>query len=382
MLAPQRLLLSLVMILVCVALSVQSLTIAGCGEANSATSGPTVDRTELPTDDELLRELDDALDITFARELDIDDHAAWQILHGALAFGRDFQVNYKGKRDSAVDHILNGGSMRGWTVQQGFELPATNDTSNSEKRYGLRALLAEGSKAGQGHADQWFAVLAQCELPPDQTIKVGDQTYTMEDYLRQVQLEVHKNQLQEYSWSLIGLTTYLDTDARWEDVDGGHWSIEKLVEIEAEHEIGDGACGGTHRLIGLSMALNRRIAQGKDLSGAWHLADDRVRVAIENARKFQNSDGSFSSHYVLRPGTSPDLAQNLGTTGHVLEFLAISMTVEDLQKPWVKRAVLNLCDLFRKTKSLPLECGALYHAAHGLELYRQRVFGKRDYVTQ
>ena len=38
-----------------------------------------------------------------------------------------------------------------------------------------------------------------------------------------------------------------------------------------------------------------------------------------------------------------------------------------------------MCDLFRKTEKLPLECGALYHAAHGLVLYRERVFGPHDW---
>ena len=30
-----------------------------------------------------------------------------------------------------------------------------------------------------------------------------------------------------------------------------------------------------------------------------------------------------------------------------------------------------------RTRELDLECGALYHAAHGLVLYRERVWGER-----
>ena len=78
------------------------------------------------------------------------------------------------------------------------------------------------------------------------------------------------------------------------------------------------------------------------------------------------------------PGSSPDLAQNLGTTGHILEFLALALTDEQLKEPWVRRAAANLCDLFRRTRNVPLECGALYHAAHGLVLYRSRMFGPRS----
>ena len=42
-------------------------------------------------------------------------------------------------------------------------------------------------------------------------------------------------------------------------------------------------------------------------------------------------------------------------------------------------AVYFLCGVFEKTKSIDLECGALYHAAHALARYRQRRFGPKDY---
>jgi hypothetical protein len=37
-----------------------------------------------------------------------------------------------------------------------------------------------------------------------------------------------------------------------------------------------------------------------------------------------------------------------------------------------------VADIFVKTKDIPLECGALYHAAHGLVLYRARIFEPLD----
>ena len=129
------------------------------------------------------------------------------------------------------------------------------------------------------------------------------------------------------------------------------------------------------------MALNRHLAAGGKIEGAWQLADDRIQEAIGQARQYQNPDGSFSTNYFQRPGSSPDLAQNLGTTGHILEFLTLAMKDDQLDHPWIKRAVANMCDLFRRTRDVPLECGALYHAAHGLVLYRMRVFGPRSYAT-
>jgi hypothetical protein len=264
--------------------------------------------------------------------------------------------------------------MRGWTVQPGIVLDPETD------RRGLVAVVESGTKQGQGHADQWLAVLSQCDLEPTQVLRVGDREFTMADFVAQVQWDCPRNLQREFSWTLIGLTTYLPTTATWQAGDGQTWSIEQLVEIETEQPLATSACGGTHRLIGLAMTLNRHLADGGTLEGVWAAASEKIAAGIAAARRYQNPDGSFSSNYFERIGKSADLAQDLGATGHVLEFLVIAMTDEQLAEPWVTRGVLHLCNLFRKTRSVPLECGALYHAAHGLALYRQRVFGDRTYA--
>ena len=324
--------------------------------------------------DKLLAQLDETLESTFHRRLNLEEHAAWQILHGALAYQQEFLVekNPGGERVPAVSHLLGGGRMNGWTTE-----PGKLDEESGTR--GLRAVLEAGTKAGQGHADQWLAVLSQCDLAATQPILVDGDTYTMSDYVRQVQWDIARNLNREYSWTLIGLTTYLPTDASWVAEDGRTWSIEQLVQLELEQELASSACGGSHRLIGLAMALNRHLAEGGELNGVWERADAQIQQAISDAHRLQNADGSFSTNYFARPGHSPDLAQNLGTTGHTLEFLALAMTDEQLKQPWVQRAVSNLCELFASTRNVALECGKLYHAAHGLALYRQRVFGQRSY---
>ncbi len=46
---------------------------------------------------------------------------------------------------------------------------------------------------------------------------------------------------------------------------------------------------------------------------------------------------------------------------------------ERLAEPWVGRAVERLVSLMEQTADLDVECGGLYHAAHGLALYRHRI---------
>jgi hypothetical protein len=115
------------------------------------------------------------------------------------------------------------------------------------------------------------------------------------------------------------------------------------------------------------------------LEGVWGQLDERIRDCIAKAKEFQNPDGSLSSNYFTRPGKSADLSVCLGSAGHVMEFLATAMEKEELQEPWAKRAVLDVCKLFRKTKPVDVECGALFHAAHALVLYREKVFGPRKF---
>jgi hypothetical protein len=206
---------------------------------------------------------------------------------------------------------------------------------------------------------------------------VDGATYDLEDLVRQVEWDVPRNATQEYSWTLMGLTTYRPSHYQWTASDGQAWSIARLVEIEAGQDLNTSACGGSHRLVGLTLAVNRHLTQGGKLEGAWKLADERIQQAIATAREYQNPDGSFSANYFQRPGIAPDLAQALGTTGHTLEFLVLALDEQQVREEWVRRAAAFLASAFQRTQHVSLECGALYHAAHGLVLYRQRLFGPR-----
>jgi len=53
--------------------------------------------------------------------------------------------------------------------------------------------------------------------------------------------------------------------------------------------------------------------------------------------------------------------------------LAAALDDERLTEPWVTRAADRLVTLLEQTADVDVECGALYHAAHGLLLYRDRV---------
>ena len=345
--------------------------IAGCSGSDGESIADSSRLALVPTDEQLRLRLENVLDWNCEnRHLNLRDHAAWQVMHGVLAYQQRFLIETEpgGERKPAVNYLLTGGEMKGWNLEPGVVL------DNTTGRRGIRAILEAGSKTGQGHEEQWLAKLVPCNLPPSTRIVVDGRPHTLADFVDQVCWDVPRNSLREYSWTLIAITAYLPTSARWMASDGREWSVEELVRIEAEQDIATAACGGTHRLGGLAIALNRHLSQGGKVTGIWKAADDKIQAAIQLAKEHQNPDGSFSSNYLQHGGKSADLTQNIAVSGHVLELLGLAMTDQQIREPWVKLAAAHLCDVCEKTYAVPLDCGGLYHAMRGLDLYLKRRF--------
>lgn len=326
------------------------------------------------TPDQIRDRLDEVIGFTLkGRILSTAKHAAWQIVHGILAYGPEYEVEHEGKVVRTIDFLCNGGKIVGWNFKEGDVL------DEATGRRGLVALVEPGTKTGQGHWDQWLGYMATWELPLEHKIVVDGKDHTLRDYAEQIRLDVHKNAEHEFSWTLMCLSTYFSTTEKWKSSDGSEWELGDLLGFEVDNDLGDGPCGGSHRMTGITMAVQNHLKQGGKLEGNWAKADQFIKRAQKSAQDFQNPDGFFSTNYFLRGGETPEIAQNIGTSGHVFEFLAFSLPKERLLEPWMQNAMAAMCDLLEQTKELDIECGALYHAVHGLVVYRERLFGKRLY---
>jgi len=291
-------------------------------------------------------------------------HGAWQVVHGILAFGPEFPLAHDGEVGPALDYLLGGGPLTGWKLRPGER--------------GVVAVVEEGSTTGQGHPDQWIGYLSQCGLsgvPLDTKLVVGGRDHTLADLLTQAQHDIRPGQ--EATWTLMALAAHVPPDASWEAADGTTWTIEQIVQMEADADLSTSACGGAHRLTALAVALAAHRAARTNpegpLTGGWAAAAERLADAIDRARRFQQPDGGFSTHFFDRPGTSPDVFARLGATGHIFELLAIALDDDELAAPWVTRAAERLLVLLEQTHDVDVECGGLYHAIHGLSLYNRRV---------
>ena len=349
-------------------LACAALAFGGCGGENRPAPLPGV--AVSAAGDEFCRRIDAVLRHTRdQRLLDAGVHGAWQVVHGILAFGPDFPLAAKGGTTPALGYLLDGGSLMGWKLRPGTP--------------GVVALVEEGSTMGQGHPDQWLGYLSQCGvsvgdgrlaggIPLDTPLVVGGRKFTVADLLAQAQHDIRAGQ--EATWTLMALSAWLPPDAMWTAGDGERWTTERVVKMEAAADIPSAACGGAHRLYGLAAAVDaHRRATGEPPTGGWADAAHVVDASLERARRFQQPDVSFAVRPFERPGTSPDVFDRLSATGHVLEVLAVSLDDERLAEPWVRRAAERLVSLMEQTADLDVECGGLYHAAHGLALYRSRI---------
>ena len=136
----------------------------GCGSEPAEKSSKVTNTTSDVPDKQLQDMVDDALRHTFnERQLNLDVNAAWQILHGALPFGMRFEVQNGDTSVPAMQWVLDGNQMKGWTLRHGSkDLPGG--------RRGLKMVMEPGTKTGQGHEDQWLAVMSQCGLPKEEKI--------------------------------------------------------------------------------------------------------------------------------------------------------------------------------------------------------------------
>src|SRR5690606_4430410 len=138
---------------------------------------------------------------------------------------------------------------------------------------------------------------------------------------------------------LIGLMHYLSSDSNWVNDQGMQWSIPKLVSEELSQPIRGAACGGTHRLSGLTLAYKTRIRRNEPVDGEYLRAQRFVSQYQQYAYRMQNSDGSFSTQWFQGRGNENSVDRKLKTTGHILEWLLYASTEKELHHVRTTRAV-------------------------------------------
>ena len=245
--------------------------------------------------------------------------------------------------------------------------------------------------AYQGHQDQFIAEMAQWGISINHKFIVKGKEYTYEDFLRHAKACASLKTGQELSWAILCLGQYYGTDISWTNSAGEKLQYEDLVRYELEQPVVGAACGGTHRLFGLTWAYRLHMrsppsplplspAAGErgwgegEKTSVWQDIEKKSAEYKQRAREMQNSDGSLSTDYFEKRADERDMSRRMNTTGHMFEWLALALSDDELKEPWVENAANALTMMFFDIQDKPMETGTLYHAMHGLLIYYARVY--------
>lgn len=312
----------------------------------------------LPQTARLRPRIDTALNYYLLKPESNVERSPWAVFHAILPFGSETTLRADGRTVSAINWMCFNGSCRG----QRIFIPQKNGSFQPAVGAGV-----------QGHDGQFLAILAQSRVPANYPLQVGRKRYTLEDL---IDYEMRTCQAKtELTFKLISLSHYLVNDATWINDKGEQWSIERLVEEELAQPIIGSACGGTHRLMGLSYALKQRKAAGLPIDGHYARAEVFLADFIDYAWTLQNPDGSFSTEWFEGRGNKQDMQRKLQTTGHIVEWLVYTLPDEELQSPRLLRSIEFLTYCLVEQRQTDWKIGPRSHALHALAMYQERLFG-------
>ncbi len=305
----------------------------------------------------------DVLAIYSEKQLNTAQHSPWEIMHRMVAFGIPTEIRRdvpEGDHVNAIGWLLWGGRGNGQPL-----LVLSNGRPSGRVGPGV-----------QGHPAQFLGMLAQSEVSPASPFKLDGKSFTVADLIEQEKLDCSTNM--ELTFKLIALSYYVKSDETWTSQDGQKWSISRLIQEEIKQPLRTGACGGTHRLYGLSSAYLFRAKHGLPIDGEFQRAATYIRdYQRYTLAALQNPDGSLSTDWFNKPANAADPARKLQTTGHMLEWLVWSLPDEQLRDPRVVKSVDFIATTLADQPNHDWSVGPLGHALHALAIYDKRIHGLR-----
>ncbi len=306
----------------------------------------------------LLTKVRRVLDFYQRQLLDTRGNNCWELMHSIVAYGVHSQVRQGGPRGPAVNSIA-------WLCSGA----ACNGNSLIYIDRG-RVTAAKGPPV-QGHHGQFLAILAQSKVMASYQILVGGREFTVADLVATEKRDCSSDM--ELTFKLISFAHYLDSDETWLNARGEEWSIPRLIREEIRSPINGTPCGGTHRLMGLSYAVQERQRQGLPIDGEFLRAKTYIDDFHRYTFRLQNRDGSFSTEWFKRRAAREDLERRLQTSGHILEWLTYSLPESTIDEPQYMQAVAYLAGILDAGRGRKWSVGPLGHGLHALALYEERM---------
>jgi len=326
------------------------------------TTGPTpvpAETDSVTTGDPLLEKVQQAIAITTRRQLIVGDHSPWQVVHGILALRQEMKMKLPGGGEiSGIDWMASGALWKGESIFQVTPFGGRGHPFSAKWQF-------------EGHPTQFLGYMCEADMPLDFEFQAGPKKITIADIINDAKMQVTEGP--EVTWTLWALSHYIGSNEEWTNAKGEPWSLERMVKIEHQQSVLNGACGGTHGLYALAYSRNKRMAQKLPLTGYWVYGDMKVKRYIQEAKALQNQDGSFSSAYFKGRENAREFEKRIPANGHMLEFLMCALPESELKQTWVRRGVESVAQDLIDNRRTPCDCGPLFHALHALKMYNFRV---------
>ncbi len=341
--------------------AVSAIPTAASAAQSAKTEKPNAKPT-LPRDlAALSQKVDHVLAVYSEKHLNSGQHSPWEIMHRLVAFGIPTEIRRDapdGPRVNAIGWLLWGGRANGMPL-----LVTSGGAPTGRVGPGL-----------QGHPGQFLGMLAQSGVSADSPFQLDGKQFTVADLIEQEKLDCNTHI--ELTFKLIALSYYLRSDETWRSRDGEQWSVGRLAKEEIQLPLRNAACGGTHRLFGLSSSFIYRAKRGQPIDGEFAVAQKYIRdYQRYTLYRLQNPDGSLSTDWFERPANASDIARKIQTTGHMLEWLVFSLPQDELRDPKVVKSVEFIASTLDENPNRDWSVGPLGHALHALVIYNKRAFG-------
>ena len=217
-----------------------------------------------------------------------------------------------------------------------------------------------------------LAILSLCEVPVEYPIYADGRKFSVGDLVRREMADCRSGE--ELTFTLIALSHYLSTDARWVSHDGEDWDIARLIREELSQPVVGSACGGTHRLMALAHALRHRRHEGLPIDGQWKRAETFLQDFERYAYRLQNRDGSMSTDWFEGRQDNGDVDRKIQTTGHIVEWLLTITPDARLHDRRLNAAVAFLSRALNEEPDRDWSIGPKGHALRSLAMYYERVY--------
>jgi len=306
----------------------------------------------------------------YNRPLSTQTNPPGALIHFCMAYGRGAEV----RTDAKSTKMVNAIGALCWNYPCGGRYLINSDGSQFIPRigYGL-----------QSRHGELLAMLAMTGVSPEYEIRVGEVRGTVADLVRWEQLDIRSGH--DLSSATIGLAHYLPDDATWQNSLGETWSLDRLAAEELDREVDVTGPAAVDRLIGLASVVKRGRKLGLPLSGRYAQVEQYLDSFHDHALKLQNADGTWHPGFFGYRGTSQDTSGTLRSTGHILQWLVMSLPEDQLQDPQVIQAVAKVNGILAGQSSRlyvssmsPRDGATWMRALHALSVYNQRVFKPCD----